>query len=525
MPRNILIGTFGGGPGIITSLLDCFWERHQLRFEKVILVTTDSPIIHQGYDELQNHLTQSGCPICAARQYTDVELCLDVVEGVAEIVTETDINLLVSKFLGQMRKESLNTNIYLCLSGGRRNMIASTVFAGMIFPVVGLYDATPKRRIIGPEVKQKREEWHTLSDDEKKSFWEEEKALLRKIGLQTEPIDQPPQTFGWHYNVLEDFDLVRLPFIGLTPFFEALTQIIRFQQGASIKDREIKNWFDNIQNDHNFTSIINYFSKVIGSPIDQLSPTEILKLQQLDEPFWHDCIKNGTREGIKADDLKDKWEKWKMIFTTQKVADALFDDFDELLRKANNVLAPRKQSRDEGALRKKFESIYQQFNQKIIQTLNARSQPLVESIKAAGSQALHRWKKSGGPSKHGKYSECQAVKSLRPKICVDGEFAVMLMEIIHNAIKFAGKTYEIEVMSKHIAIRNDGVPFDEAGWEKSLKSKRYPEICRRHLLEFGIGIGPNGTGTEVKISGYDANLAAVEIPINVSEIRHPEDYN
>ncbi|MFQ6043124.1 MAG: hypothetical protein ACE5PV_19895, partial [Candidatus Poribacteria bacterium] len=322
-----------------------------------------------------------------------------------------------------------------------------------------------------------------------------------------------PKTFGWHYDVKEDFNLVRLPFIGLTPFFEALTQIIRFRHGANI-DREMESLFENMLSDKNFTPIINYFSKVIGTPIDQLSPTEILKLQQLDEPFWHDCIKNGTREEIKADDLKDKWEKWKMIFTMQKVADALFDEFDELF----------KQTVDEGALRKKFESLFEQFNQQIIQTLNARSQALVESIKTAGSQALQRWKEAGGPSKRGKYSECQAVKSLQPKICVDGNFAMTLMEIIHNAIKFAGKTYEIEVMSKHIAIRNDGAPFDEASWENSLKSKRYPEICRRHLLEFGIGLGPNETGAEVKISGYDIHLAAVGIPINAKDIRHANDY-
>ena len=382
MQRNILIGAFGGGPGIITSLLDCFWEIHQLSFEKVILVTTDSPIIHQGYAELQNHFTQSGCPICAERQYTDVALCLDVVEGVYEIVTETDINLFVSKFLFKLRQESQpDTNIYLCLSGGRRNMIASTVFAGMLFPVAGLYDANPRKRIIGPEVKQKRSAWHTLSDDEKKALWEEEKALLRKIDIQqTEQIDEPPPTFGWHYDVKEDFNLVRLPFIGLTPFFEALTQIIRFQHGAQIKDSEIKNWFDYMQNDLNFTSIIHYFSKVIGAPIDQLSPTEILKLQQLDEPFWHDCIKWGTRQSIQADALRSKWEKWKMIFTTQKVADALFDDFDELF----------KQSIDEVTLRDNFESLFKQLNQKIIQTLNARSQSLVSLINDAGRQALQR---------------------------------------------------------------------------------------------------------------------------------------
>ncbi|MFQ6040647.1 MAG: CRISPR-associated ring nuclease, partial [Candidatus Poribacteria bacterium] len=202
MPRNILIGTFGGGPGIITSLLDCFWEIHQLHFEKVILVTTDKPDMHQGYAEPKKHLAQSDCPICVARQYTDVEVCLDVVEGAPDIVTEADNNALVSKFLEQIRKESQpDTNIYLCLSGGRRNMIASTVFAGMLFPVVGLYDATPKKRIVGHEVKRIREEWNTLSDEEKKALWEEEKALLRKIGLQTEQIDKPPPTFGWHYNV------------------------------------------------------------------------------------------------------------------------------------------------------------------------------------------------------------------------------------------------------------------------------------------------------------------------------------
>lgn len=514
MPRNILVGAFGGGPGIITSLLDCFWEIHQLCFEKVILVTTDSPDMHQGYAELQNHLTKSDCPVCVNRQYTDLEVCLDVVEGVEEIVTETDINLFVSQFLGQLRKESQpDTNLYLCLSGGRRNMIASTVFAGMLFPVVGLYDANPRKRIIGPEVKQKRENWHTLSDDEKKALWEAEKALLRKVGLQTEQIDEPPPTFGWHYDVKEDFNLVRLPFIGLTPFFEALTQIIRFQHGAQIKDSEIKNWFDNMQNDLNFTSIIHYFSKVIGAPIDQLSPTEILKLQQLDEPFWHDCIKWGTRQSIQADALRSKWEKWKMIFTTQKVADALFDDFDELF----------KQSIDEGALRQKFESIYQRLNQKIIQTLNARSQSLVSLINDAGRQALQRWTKAGGQSKYGSFPKPKNdIKSSR--ICVDGDFAMMLTEIIHNAIKFADKTYETQVTLKQTTIWNDGVPLDKVKWEKSLKSKRYPEICLRHLLEFDIGPDPNGIGTEIKISGYDIHLAALRIPINAKEIRHAEDY-
>ena len=205
-----------------------------------------------------------------------------------------------------------------------------------------------------------------------------------------------------------------------------------------------------------------------------------------------------------------------MIFTTQKVADLLFDEFDKLF----------KQSIDEIALRKEFESLYQQFNQKIFQTLNARSQSLVELIKDAGSQARERWKKSGGTAKSAKFltSQIADIKSLSPKICVDGDFLAMLTELIHNAIKFADRIYEVEVTSQHIAIRNDGAPFDQAGWEKSLKSKRYPDICLRHLLEFNIGQCPNEKGAEVKISGYDIHRAALEIPINASDIYHAKDY-
>jgi signal transduction histidine kinase len=313
--------------------------------------------------------------------------------------------------------------------------------------------------------------------------------------------------------VKEDFHLVRLPFIGLTPFFEALTQIARFQQRAQIKDHEIKNWFDTMRNDSNFTPILHYFSKVIGSPINQLTSTEILKLQQLDNPFWHDCIKWGTRrEGIPADALRQKWEKWKMIFTTQKVAETLFDQFDTLFESI----------REEENLRKGFESLYQQLHREIVQTLHARSQPLLALIDTAGRQAYERWTTEGGPKKYGKRPSPPMVIN-PPQLCVDGDFAVMLTELIHNAIKFADTTYEVEVTAQQIAIRNDGAPFDRSQWEKRLKSKRYPDICLRHLLEFDIGPCPGRTGAEVKISGYNLHLAAVEIPINAGEMS-PEHY-
>ena len=86
MSQNILIGTFGGGAGIITSLLDCFMEFLNLHFDKLILVTTNHPKIIQGYKEFETH--QIGCPVCNKR-YANLDTCLDVISA-KDIVTEED---------------------------------------------------------------------------------------------------------------------------------------------------------------------------------------------------------------------------------------------------------------------------------------------------------------------------------------------------------------------------------------------------------------------------------------------------
>ena len=490
MPRNILIGTLGERPGVVTCTLDCFWEKHNIQFDEIILVTTNKTTVTRGYKQLDKHLTGGDCPIC--KRYAGLKICLDTV-NVPEILTEADNNEILSKILGHLRRESRpDTDIYLSLSGGLKHMSAILTFAGMLFPVSGLYHVTPRDERILERAEEERDRKVKQGDD-----------------------ISPELT--WHYSVKKDFHIVRLPFIGLTPFFEALAQFVHFQHASQIEDKKIHEWFTTMEKDPNFEPSIRYLSKVLGSPIDQLTATGILKLQRFDYSFWHDCIKRGSRSQRGTPPfLWERWRTYKTLFTTQKVSDPIFDDFDSLFE----------QSIEWSELCRRFEAIYfEQLNPKIIRTLRARSINIVDLIKNAGRDALARWKREGGKGKQLKFNAKQIENQTSPvQICVDEHFSVMLYELIHNAIKFAEAMIEIEVTLSHIVIRNDGDPFQQTLWEKKPKSKLYPEQCSQHLLKFEIGDGSAGSGTEVKIKGYDIHRAAVDLPINALHIRDAKEY-
>ncbi len=358
--RNVLIGTFGGG-SLAISFLDCFWEFQNISFDKVIFVTTSSHNILQGYDDLELHI-RSNCPICKSR-YEKLEIYLDPI-SMDDVVTEDDHHAVLSLLIKNIHKETKsNSNVYLGLTGGRRSMNVIFAFAAMLLPVTGLYDAIVKDSSVTKKAEMQKVGWNKLDEETKKNIWESES---NRCGLTNQDLSQPPITLGYHFNVKEDYNLIQLPFVGLTPFLEAF--IRQLKQPYSDDSSQV-NWttkgIDIIRQNQDVVDVIQSLQDLFETPIEEVTTPVLLQLEGIDYLFWHRCIKNGTKlPSCSIPTLKGNWEIYKSIFIAHKIGDPLFKEFDLLFV----------DNKPDEEIKTQFYMLYKQFNAKVIKSyLGAKS--------------------------------------------------------------------------------------------------------------------------------------------------------
>ena len=487
MPRNVLIGTLGASPGIVTCTLDCFLEKHTppIQFDKIILVTTNNKKVTQGYEELKEHLDRGECPICSKR-YSGLEIVFDTV-GVPEILTEADNNEILSKILGHLRRESLkDTDIYLSLSGGRKQMSAILAFAGMLFPVAGLYHVTPTDDIIpiraAEELKRKRE--------------------------QGQPI--PPE-LTWHYDVEKEFHIVRLPFIGFTPFFEAFVHLARRWTGISeqpeqlmkeveAERQKVEAWLGGMMQNSDFVESVDHLYQVLQTPITELTARELLRLEQNEPRFWHACIKHGVNDPkCTIPQLKTKWEEQKALFIANKVADPLFGEFDAIFK--DDVI-------QKYVVRERFKQLHQQLNQKICDNLRAVSENMEDWIKRLADDAKEETNRLAFEFHYNDGATQDIV------ICTGPELDIVIKEVLINALKHGSSLATIDVNPTGIIISNDG-DFDRKKWNESLRARDTQRICNDYNLKFDIGSTADGT---VRATISWGQFRHANLPINAQTI-------
>jgi len=487
MSKNILIGTFGGGPGIITSFLDCFWEFQNLSFDKLILITTSFPKAQKGYNDFKLHI-QSNCPVCKTR-YKSLDTFIHTIDA-EDIITEEDHHALLSLIIKHIRLESqMDANIYLGLVGGRRNMNVLPVFAGMLFPVAGLYDSVIKTRGIVEEAEKNAKKWNDPeekpNDEKKKMLWKEASDLW---GLTCNGIDKPPITLGWHYNVKEDFHLTRLPLIGLTPFLEGFIRIFK-QTATSMALSEqteepqkdwTERWVEFIQKNQDVAEIIQSLQRYFESPIEEASTPILLMLEKNDREFWHECIKHGVKNpNCDYYELKGKWEIHKQFFIINKVVDPQIKEFDNLFNSSpENV--------DLEDVKRRFMELYLNLNLKIWDSIESRNKTLSEWL----NQLVDIIEGEKNSKIQFQFHYCKPdFQNL--KICIGPELEQAVKEVLRNALQHGKSKATIKVTDRAIILWNDGT-FDDARWKKSTKSQYIQRVCEEYSLQFEIGSENNG---------------------------------
>jgi len=467
MPKNVLIGTFGGGP-IAISLLDCLWELHNLHFDKLILVSTRFPGIKKGYHDLKAHV-RSDCPVCKER-YQNLDLYLTEIAR-DDIATEEDHQVLLSSLIKSIRQESQpDTDIYLGLTGGRRGMYVIFTFVSMLFPVAGLYDSMPRDTQLTKQAWINVQEWNKKSNEEKATFWESESNTW---GLAYNSLDQPPPTLGWHFNVEKDFSLVRLPFEGLTPFLDAFIHQLKRPPKVPSRGTErdwTKRGIEIFRRNQDVVEAIRSLESIFETSIEEVTTPVLLRLEQNDRWFWHDCIKHGANlMGCKIRTLKEKWELQKGIFIVSKIGDPLFKEFDAVF----------KDGRKPKDVKDHFKKLYDQLNTKIFNVVKSRSQPLKEWL---GTIAKKVQKEETPRLIRIIEEDCNA-RLLT--ICTGPELDLVMKELLQNSIQHGDGDVIIRITEQGIIIKNKG-EFNSTKWRKSPRSQHTKIICEDYHLRFQI---------------------------------------
>lgn len=460
MPRNVLIGTFGGGP-LAISLLDCFFEFRNTHFDKIILVTTKSSRILKGYDDLKSHIL-SNCPVCRER-YKSLEVNLSKIE-MEDVITEEDHHAVLSLLIKNIHDESQSdTNIYLGLAGGRRSMNIIFAFAAMLFPVAGLYDADV--RDYG--ILSKPDDWSKFGDDKKEAIYQKEFTLWGKMDKD---MNYPPLTYGWHYKREGNFNLVQLPFFGLTPFLEAfIKQLKQTSTIDSAQDDWTTKGVDIIRQNQDVVAVIQSLQDLFETPIEEVTTPVLLWLEANDYNFWHDCIKWGTNNPkCGLSELKGIWVYSKTMLIANKIGDPLFREFDNLFTDGKSL--------DE--VKPEFYKLYLEFNEKIINTIQERSKPLKEWLKGI-AEIVYKEIKSSIKFTYGKEFNRKLT------VCTSPDLDHTISEVMRNALQHCRNKAEISFTNNGIVISNDG-DFDSAKWLKSPKSQTTNIVIENHQLKFDI---------------------------------------
>lgn len=493
MPRNVLIGTFGGG-SLAISFLDCFWEFQNILFDKIILVTTNYHGILQGYKELESHI-KSNCPVCKSR-YEKLEIYPDPI-GMDDVVTENDHHAMLSLLLKNIHKETKsNSNVYLGLTGGRRSMNVIFAFAAMLLPVTGLYDAIVKNSSVTKKAEDQKRGWNEFDEETKKKIWESES---NRWGLINQDLSQLPITLSYHFNVKEDYNLVQLPFVGLTPFLEAfIKQLKQPSSDDSAQDDWTTRGVDIIRQNQDVVDVIQGLQDLFETPIEEVITPILLWLEMNDEDFWHDCIKWGTnnhRCGLS--NLRGTWEYHKSMLIAKKIGDPLFRKFDNLFMTDKSLYEVKSQ----------FYDYCLEFNEKIINTIQKRSKPLkgwLSDIK----EIVYRETKSSLKLTFGKEINSKLT------VCTSPDLDHSISEIMRNALQHGKSRSEICFIKNGVVINNDG-NFDSVKWRNSPKKQTIDIVMEDHQLNFDI---KSIDGKVCATISWNNKIGDI-MPVNVMKIR------
>jgi hypothetical protein len=457
------------------------------------------------YHDLKVHI-KSECPVCNER-YSNLDIRLSEI-AIDDISTAEDHYVLLSSLIKEVYQESQpNIDIHLGLTDSHKGMYVVFTFVSMLFPIAGLYDSIPRDSQITKQAWLNAQEWGNKSDDEKKAFWESESNTW---GLDCSNLSQPPPTLGWHFNVRKDFRLVRLPFVGLSPFLDAFGR--QFKQPSKLYPKQIvKDWskkgIEVFRKNKDIIDAIRGLGIIFETPVEEVAAPILLRLERNDRGFWHDCIKHGANmTSCKIRTLKEKWELQKGIFVVNRLGDPIFKEFDAIF--TENIKSKEAKSR--------FKELYLQLNAKICSALRDRSQPIKEWL----DEIAEMVQKEEGTQDHIRiFEDDNSIKSLT--ICAGPELDIVIKELLRNAMQHSKGDVIVRITERGIIIKNKG-EFSSTKWRKSSRSRHTKIVCEDYHLRFQI-IGDLNT-KEVNTSIFWGQKPKHILPVNAKTIMEGGNY-
>lgn len=258
------------------------------------------------------------------------------------------------------------------------------------------------------------------------------------------------------------------------------------EQGVEVQRYSIQGWIHEMRNDPNFAESIDNLYQLLQNPIEDVATPVLLRLEENDKPFWHDCIKHGVNHpDCTRQQLKAEWELQKAFFLANKVADALFDDFDALFRDEAIPLTD---------LKTRFKELYLQLNGKICSSLRERSQTLEGWLNALADGV-----ENDPTAKYPFEFHYENATVYHLTLCTGPELSRVVKEILRNALQHGTSKASITVTEQQLLIKNDGA-FDATKWEQSPKAQDTRRTCEEYHLNFKLNSDVSANEVNVVIS-------------------------
>jgi hypothetical protein len=197
--------------------------------------------------------------------------------------------------------------------------------------------------------------------------------------------------------------------------------------------------------------------------------------------------------------LKTKWEEQKMLFVAHKVADPLFESFDQLF--TDDDIA-------EEIVRERFKQLYHNLNHKICANLRVQSENLEEWINRLTDAAE---KEINRLSFEFHYEHAPTANRT---LCTEAELDMVIKEVLINALKYASSQATIEIQPSGILIKNDAA-FDRQKWDQSPRALDTRRVCDDYNLAFELSSNEPGM-VHADISW--GPLRQTDLPVNAQTI-------
>lgn len=160
MKRNCLLATLGESPAVVTEAIDFLEKEKKIQINSLIILTTEDTDAEEALNILAKHIPQyyGGRIVLERVEYVESYHDVDSFDSALEFMRKACATL------NYLRKMT-NTNVYVCIAGGRKTMTSLMTLAVQFYGAAMLFHVVSTDPKI--EVESKLEHLRNLKEEDR----------------------------------------------------------------------------------------------------------------------------------------------------------------------------------------------------------------------------------------------------------------------------------------------------------------------------------------------------------------------